>query len=262
MLQLRCAPKRPSFGSAQAHVFPQPMFEASDEESVNEGDDDDEWVVEGVDDQQEHEGEDPEDDASSSVDSSSKDSSSEDSACDFSGVPDNLDNAHNRQWYPRKTLRSIYFPFRALELGLMLAWDSTGKKISRRKMDSLLSMVSDDKFDTRNLIGITAKKLRKLRKTLPLLTTESIECNKTVTKKVYLLMSFRHDKHSLCLQVVDADGLISTKVLEYKTVRVTYVSLTDFIRRVFSDPVQRSSLRFGVEDTGDEPVTYVASFPK
>ena len=66
---------------------------------------------------------------------------------------------------------------------------------------------------------------------------------------------------SLSLQVVDADGLISTKVHEYKTVRVTYVSLTDFIRRVFSDPVQRSSLRFGVEDTGDEPVTYVASFP-
>ena len=186
------------------------------------------------------------------MDSSSEDSSSEDSACDFSGVPDNLDNAHNRQWYPRKTLRSIYFPFRALELGLMLAWDSTGKKISRRKMDSLLSMVSDDKFDTRNLIGITAKKLRKLRKTLPLLTTESIECNKTVTKKVYLLMSFRHDKHSLSLQVVDADGLISTKVHEYKTVRVTYVSLTDFIRRVFSDPVQRSSLRFGVEHTGDK----------
>ena len=62
------------------------------------------------------------------------------------------------------------------------------------------------------------------------------------------------------LQVVDAEGLISTKVHEYKNVRVTYVSLTDFIRRVFSDPVQRSSLRFGVEETGDGLVIYVSIF--
>ena len=60
--------------------------------------------------------------------------------------------------------------------------------------------------------------------------------------------------------MVDAEGLISTKVHEYKNVRVTYVSLTDFIRRVFSDPVQRSSLRFGVEDTGDGLVIYVSIF--
>ena len=134
----------------------------------------------------------------------------------------------------------------------MLAWDSTGKRISRRKMDSLLALISDPKFDAKKLFGFTAKKLRGLRKILPLVTTESIKCTKTVIKKVRCCMSYMTAARSL--QVVDA------KVHEYKNVRVTYVSLTDFIRRVFSDPVQRSSLRFGVEETGDGLVIYVSIF--
>lgn len=245
-MQLRCAPKRSSSGSAQAHLFRQPLCKSSDEEAIDEGDED-EWADEAEDARQEDEGE--EEDVSSS---------SEDSVSDFNVGQATLDNAHNRQWYSRKTLQSRFFPFKALELGLMLAWDSTGKRISRRKMDSLLALISDPKFDAKKLIGFTAKKLRGLRKTLPLVTTESIKCTKTVIKKVRCCMSYMTAARSL--QVVDAEGLISTKVHEYKNVRVTYVSLTDFIRRVFSDPVQRSSLRFGVEETGDGLVIYVSIF--
>lgn len=55
--------------------------------------------------------------------------------------------------------------------------------------------------------------------------------------------------------MADADGLISTKMHVRTRLHVTYSSLTDFIRRAFSDPVQRSSLRFGVIDPGDGPVS-------
>ena len=138
------------------------------------------------------------------------------------------------------------------DVGMGLNWQED----LTQKMDSLLALISDPKFDAKKLIGFTAKKLSGLRKTLPLVTTESIKCTKTVIKKVRCCMSYMTAARSL--QVVDAEGLISTKVHEYKNVRVTYVSLTDFIRRVFSDPVQRSSLRFGVEDTGDGLVIYVS----
>ena len=145
--------KRSSSGSAQAHLFRQPLCKSSDEEAIDEGDED-EWADEAEDARQEDEGE--EEDVSSS---------SEDSVSDFNVGQATLDNAHNRQWYSRKTLQSRFFPFKALELGLMLAWDSTGKRISRRKMDSLLALISDPKFDAKKLIGFTAKKLRGLRKT-------------------------------------------------------------------------------------------------
>ena len=180
VLQLRCATAR--------QVSPQPLCNSPDQEAVDEAYDEDEWwdEEEGC---QEDEGDfvsDDQDDASSSEDSVS-DLLGHHVSDVLSSGQDTLDNAHNRRWYSRKTLQSRYFPFQTLEHGLMLAWDSTGKKISRRKMDSLLAMISDDKFDAKNLIGFTAKKLRGLRKTLPLLTTESIECTRTVIKKVYFL---------------------------------------------------------------------------
>lgn len=59
---------------------------------------------------------------------------------------------------------------------------------------------------------------------------------------------------NICVQVMDAEGLLGVKVKSMQAVTVSYVSLLDWIRRVFADPVQRSSLRFGLEDVGDNEV--------
>jgi hypothetical protein len=169
-----------------SHQFQQGDDEGGEEGEGNgseddEGDEgDDNWETE-EDDQDDDEGD---DDPSKSDDSDSQ------AGGDFLGENHNLDNQHNRQWYCRKTLQSRFFPFRSSEHGLMLAWDTIGKKISRRKMDSLLAMIADENFDARNLKGFTAKRLRGLAKRLPLLKTESIPCTKIVIKKVFYATVF------------------------------------------------------------------------
>jgi hypothetical protein len=44
----------------------------------------------------------------------------------------------------------------------------------------------------------------------------------------------------------------------FKKVSVEYAPLIDYVRRVFADPVQRSSLRFGLEDVQEGQVTGVS----
>ena len=63
---------------------------------------------------------------------------------------------------------------------------------------------------------------------------------------------------------MDAQGLLGVKVKSMQTVTVSYASLLDWIRRVFADPVQCSSLRFGLEDVGDNQVytLFFISFQK
>lgn len=118
---------------------------------------------------------------------------------------ESLDNEHNRQWYSRKILRSRYFPFPHYEAALLLAWDSVGKRVSRRKLDALLQLLASDNFNAKHLQGYTAKRLRGLAKALPLCQTETIVCNTVVNKVIFDFFFF--------CDLLNSDAIVSCRWL-------------------------------------------------
>ena len=88
--------------------------------------------------------------------------------------------------YSSRVLRQPGFPTDNLAIGLLIAWDHTGRMTSRRKLDKLLSILRDPTFHaalkTNALRRMTATRLRTIAKRFPLIRTEKVKTTKTVAR--------------------------------------------------------------------------------
>ena len=80
----------------------------------------------------------------------------------------------SRSWYTKSDLASPYFPFPSIEVAKFMAWDCAPPMISRRKLDSLLRIITDPSFDISKLAGYSAKKLRRTRRKLPIIPVRQV----------------------------------------------------------------------------------------
>ena len=89
----------------------------------------------------------------------------------MSGSDNGLVGEHedSRSWYTKSDLASPYFPFPSIEVAKFMAWDCAAPMVSRRKLDSLLRLITDPSFDISKLVGYSAAKLRRTKRKLPII---------------------------------------------------------------------------------------------